>query len=400
MLGAPIMLTGLGSRAIFPRLQFQSRQMSRTRASPPDKIVWIKTTEKDVITTALETGLSDTLLMDADDADVSLPRWRQLGRLNAVLAHPDGTLEDDAGASIGRLELLTCPEDLAAAQAAAAAPSAASETGFIIMDASDWQIIPAENLVAAYQPLPARLIAVARSAAAAETMLGALEIGADGVVLETSDPGEVRKLAQIIENRASEGQERLNYAEAAVTAVRPVAAGDRVCVDLAVNMTPGEGMLVGNFARGAFLVHSECEESGYINSRPFRVNAGPVHAYCCAPGGKTRYLAELKSGDEVEVADAAGRRRRALIGRVKIERRPLVLVEASTAQGQAYSILLQNAETVKLVGPVPGSSSEKGGNGWRAVSVSMLAPGDTVYVLEQGAARHTGISIEESITER
>lgn len=25
-----------------------------------------------------------------------------------------------------------------------------------------------------------------------------------------------------------------------------------------------------------FLVHSECSESAYINSRPFRVNAGPV----------------------------------------------------------------------------------------------------------------------------
>lgn len=370
--------------------------MSRIRAPAPrataDKIVWIKTSEKDVITTALETGLSDTLLVSDGASAAALPAWRQLGRLHAVTARPDGTLEDDAGAAVGRLERLRGPEDLAAAQAAAAAPAAASDSGFIVMDASDWQIIPAENLVAAYQPLPARLIAVARSAAAAETMLGALEVGTDGVVLETSDPIEVRKLAKIIEQRAAEGQERLRYVEATVTAVRPVAAGDRVCVDLAVNMAPGEGMLVGNFARGAFLVHSECEESGYINSRPFRVNAGPVHAYCCAPVGKTRYLAELRSGDEVEVADAGGRRRRALVGRVKIERRPLVLVEAATAEGQSYSILLQNAETVKLVGPE--------GAGWRAVAVSVLAPGDVLYVLEQGAARHTGVSIEESITER
>ena len=41
-------------------------------------------------------------------------------------------------------------------------------------------------------------------------------------------------------------------------------------------MVPGEGMMVGNFARALFLVHSECAESTYINSRPFRVNAGPV----------------------------------------------------------------------------------------------------------------------------
>ena len=44
-------------------------------------------------------------------------------------------------------------------------------------------------------------------------------------------------------------------------------------------MVPGEGMLVGNFARALFLVHSECAESSYIASRPFRVNAGAVHAY-------------------------------------------------------------------------------------------------------------------------
>lgn len=45
------------------------------------------------------------------------------------------------------------------------------------------------------------------------------------------------------------------------------------------------------------------------------------------PGGRTGYLAELRSGSEVLVADAAGRARAALVGRIKCERRPLVLVE-------------------------------------------------------------------------
>lgn len=52
--------------------------------------------------------------------------------------------------------------------------------------------------------------------------------------------------------------------------------GHRVAVDLCESMVPGEGLLVGSFALGLFLVHSECEESNYINSRPFRVNAGAV----------------------------------------------------------------------------------------------------------------------------
>lgn len=47
-------------------------------------------------------------------------------------------------------------------------------------------------------------------------------------------------------------------------------------MDMASLLVPGEGLLVGSFARALFLVHSECAESAYINSRPFRVNAGPV----------------------------------------------------------------------------------------------------------------------------
>ena len=134
-----------------------------------------------------------------------------------------------------------------------------------------------------------------------------------------------------------------------------------------------------------------------------------VHAYVQVPGGLTRYLSELRSGDEVEIVDSEGRRRSALVGRVKIEKRPLVLVDAVTQNGIPYSILLQNAETVKLVGPngrntnTNNSSSTSDGDGrknWRAISVSELKQGDELYVCVQGGARHTGVSIEESITER
>ncbi len=42
------------------------------------------------------------------------------------------------------------------------------------------------------------------------------------------------------------------------------------------------------------------------------------------PRGRTAYLSELKTGEEVLVCDAAGRERTAIVGRVKIEARPLV----------------------------------------------------------------------------
>jgi hypothetical protein len=103
-----------------------------------------------------------------------------------------------------------------------------------------------------------------------------------------------------------------------------------------------------------------------------------------------------------------------------------MLVEAETPDGVRHSTLLQNAETVRLVGPssssstrssssinsstvppaAPGGSSQAGSSTgsspqrWRAVSVSELQPGEEVYLLLQEAARHTGISIQERISEK
>ncbi|MBN9339690.1 MAG: hypothetical protein J0H52_06380, partial [Comamonadaceae bacterium] len=63
----------------------------------------------------------------------------------------------------------------------------------------------------------------------------------------------------------------------------------------------GQGMLVGNSSAFTFLVHAETESNPYVAARPFRVNAGAVHAYAVMPGDRTNYLEELASGDEVLV---------------------------------------------------------------------------------------------------
>ena len=72
-----------------------------------------------------------------------------------------------------------------------------------------------------------------------------------------------------------------------------------------------------------------------------------------------------------------------------------MLIEAETADHAVHSLLLQNAETVRLVGPAEHISTA-----FRAVSVSEMQVGDKVYLRQQGAARHTGIAIKESIVER
>jgi 3-dehydroquinate synthase class II len=88
---------------------------------------------------------------------------------------------------------------------------------------------------------------------------------------------------------------------------------------------------------------------------------------------------------------------------VQVERRPLMLVEATADDGEVWSTMLQNAETVRLVGEgmAGGSAADYGGQSWQATSVSQLTVGSSrVYVLRQGAARHTGVAIDEQITER
>lgn len=181
--------------------------------------------------------------------------------------------------------------------------------------------------------------------------------------------------------------------KARVTNVEMVGMGDRVCVDLCSLMKPGEGLLVGSFARGLFLIHSECLETSYISSRPFRVNAGPVHAYVAVPGGKTSYLSELKAGKEVMVVNQNGMQRTAIVGRLKIETRQLILVEAKDEGGGHYSTLIQNAETVALVTPHKET-------GQRQIPATSLKIGDEVLLRLQGGARHTGIEIQEFIVEK
>ncbi|CAN0924370.1 3-dehydroquinate synthase [Linum grandiflorum] len=265
----------------------------------------------------------------------------------------------------------------------------------VIVDLRDWQIIPAENIVAAFQGSQKTVFAISKSPSEAQVFLEALEHGLGGVILKVEDVDPILELKDYIDRR-NEAQNVLSLTQATITRIEAVGMGDRVCVDLCSLMRPGEGLLVGSFARGLFLVHSECLESNYIASRPFRVNAGPVHAYISVPGGKTCYLSELKAGKEVIIADQNGHTRTAITGRVKIETRPLILVEAKVESDSAttYTIFLQNAETVALIPPCKADGARV-----TAVPVTSLKVGDQVLLRVQGGARHTGIEIDEFIVE-
>ena len=104
----------------------------------------------------------------------------------------------------------------------------------------------------------------------------------------------------------------------------------------------------------------------------------------------------------------------------------MVLIRAEVAGGDAVSIILQNAETVKLVCPAaheatgaPDSGppanpfeqalekepAQQGGDGasceqrWYARAVTDIAPGDRVLVTLSDTGRHMGMAVQETLME-
>ncbi len=359
--------------------------------------------KKGIITTALESGID--YVVDFEN----LENIKKLGNIKIVSDHDDAdiVLVGRHGEGDGTLKIpddLSLSKDIAAVTAfkrkgkAVAAyieitskkhEELASEVGriadYVILVGKDWKIIPLENIIADLQKEDVKLIAAVPDYEEAKLALETLEHGTDGVLLFTSDIQQIKKVTSLIEKIESEHYE---LKPATVTLVKPVGSGDRVCVDTSSMMKVGEGMLVGSYSKGLFLVHSESMESEYVASRPFRVNAGPVHAYVMTPNNKTKYLSEIETGDEVLTVDKEGNTKIAIVGRVKIEKRPLMLIEAEY-EGIKLKTLLQNAETIRLV-------SEDGA----PVSVADIKVGDKIMVYLDKGARHFGMSIEESIIEK
>jgi len=374
-----------------------------------DKTVWIKADDgtweenKPRITTGLESG-ADCVVLNFED----IKSVRNLGNIKIIAPDIDADIilvgkggEGDGTKKLP-MDLEHSGDILKAKRLAAEGRSIAGyvviknkkyeefalELGkvcdYLIAIGTDWKVIPLENLIAGLQKLDVQIIAGVRDAEEAKLALETLEHGSDGILLDSDDLSEIKKVMSV---RDKSEMEKTSLVAAKVTKVKQVGMGDRVCVDTASLMVPGEGMLVGSQSNGLFLVNSESEESPYVAARPFRVNAGAVHAYVRV-GEKTRYLSELNAGDEVLIVNSMGETRPAVIGRVKIERRPLMLVEAEV-DGIKIKTLLQNAETIKLVG-----------SDGKPVPVTALKEGDEVMVYFEAAARHFGIKIEETIIEK
>ena len=374
-----------------------------------NKFAWIMTPDlpwddrKEMITTALESGIAYVLDLEYSQ------KIRKLGNVNIISNEVDADIYlvgigGEGDGSIDLSENLADSKDLAAAKKAKSdgktvcayikitdklheqlAVKLGPIVDYIILIGTDWTIIPLENIIADLQKVDVEIIAAVADRDGAKLALETLEHGTDGVIFEANDFAQIKEIADEVDN-ASRVKYELKVAT--ITNVKPLGSGDRVCVDTTDMMQPGEGMLIGSYSKSMFLVHSESLESEYVASRPFRVNAGPVQAYVMVPGNKTRYLSELVAGDEVLIVNTEGETRTAYVGRSKIERRPLILIEAEY-EGKTIRTLLQNAETIRIV--------DADNN---PLSVADAKPGDKVKVYIEKSARHFGIAIDETIIEQ
>lgn len=255
---------------------------------------------------------------------------------------------------------------------------------YIIINCLDWRVIPLENLIAKTRG-KSTLLAEVKNAQDAKLVLEALELGTDGVLLKTSSSEELFKTGEVVKQQ----DQKIPLTSAKIITTLPIGTGARACVDTCDLMTQGEGIIVGSQSGGLFLVEAEVHENPYVASRPFRVNAGSVSMYTLGSLQNTRYLSEFKAGDEVIIVSREGKVRKANVGRVKIEFRPLMLIEAEV-EDKRIKTILQNAETIRLVTP-QGSTP-----------VTELKQGDEVLVhVAAKGGRHFGVSVaEETVIER
>ena len=323
---------------------------------------------KEEVTLALESGVDGLIVPDAEAAAArKLARCAVLPESAAIFVTLAAKQDEERAADLVR---------------EASTGSGGGSPGIVALTRG-WEVIPVENLLASAPGIAVE----AGSLEEARLAGGILEKGVDTLILTVDALPDIKAIAAAFKFEPG----TMPLTAATITRIAPAGMGHRVCVDTTSILRTGQGMLVGNSAAFTFLVNAETEHNEYVAARPFRINAGGVHAYALMPGDATTYLEELAAGREVLIASHTGETSIATVGRVKVEKRPMLLLEAEIKHKDAVSkgaVFLQNAETIRLVTP-----------GGKAVSVVELKEGDQVLCRTDVAGRHFGMRITEEIRE-
>ena len=259
---------------------------------------------------------------------------------------------------------------------------------WILVRCSNWKMIPLENLIAASRGTVTRVAAAIDEELDLRGAAFALGGGVDAILV----PSKIMHTAIQVHGGSWSDEEKsiqkIKLKEGVVTSIESIEVGERVCIDFTRRMDEGEGLAIGSISGNLCLIHAENIPSEYVPTRPFRVNAGAIHSYVLMANGKTKYLSELISGDEVAVFSSTGGQDKATIGRLKIETRPMLMIrfEVSGSKGQ---IAVQHAETVRIISP-----------GNIAISATDLKKGDKIIIVSGNNARHIGIAINSEVSEK
>lgn len=213
-----------------------------------------------------------------------------------------------------------------------------------------------------------------------------MEMGSHSVLLETKNANDIVEMKEKMDSLC---QQKMQLKELTVIESKHIGMGDRVCIDTTSQLKENEGIILGSTSTGGILVSSETHFLPYMELRPFRVNAGGLHMYAWNMNDKTDYLSELKGGSPMMTVDSEGNIRRVAVGRIKMERRPLLLVRAKDDAGNEVNVVLQDDWHVRVIGP-------KG----KPLNCTELKAGDKVLGYTCVSGRHVGIKIDENIIEK
>lgn len=245
--------------------------------------------------------------------------------------------------------------------------------------------IPLEIVIAAAENSGNHIVTTVSDIEDAEIVKLVLEHGSDGLLLAPRSADDVLKLAAIVRPQS----ESMQLSEIVVERVEHIGMGDRACIDTTSLLEKDEGCLIGSFSTGLFLSCSETHPLPYMPTRPFRWNAGAVHSYVLGPDNRTRYVSELQAGFPILAVRSDGSVREVRIGRVKIEKRPLISITAIAPNGATMNLIAQDDWHVRLLGP-----------GGSVNNVTELKPGDKLLGYVPTEARHVGLPITEFCDER
>ena len=259
------------------------------------------------------------------------------------------------------------------------------EVDWTLLTFTDPTKIPLEIVIAAAENSTGRTVTVVNDITDAGIVALVLEHGSDGVLLKPRSASDIATLQGLIDGTA----DHLELVELIVDSIEHIGIGERACIDTCSLLEPDEGVLVGSFSTGLFLSCSETHPLPYMPTRPFRWNAAAVHSYVLGPDNRTRYVSELRAGMPVLAVRSDGSVREVRIGRVKIERRPLISINAFTPDGRLINLIAQDDWHVRLLGP-----------GGSVNNVTELTRGDRLTGYAPSASRHVGLPITEFCDER